>query len=101
MAFITCLGWCCLLIHPGERKRHQWKHRSSSFAIKWKARNLSFQKYKSNRKSKHDKLFQEVQKKIFKKADYFYIDLLTYISSSLLMSVIPFISPITGMRGSG
>lgn len=56
-------------MYRGERKRHQWKH-SSSFAIKLKARNLSFKKYKSNRKSKHAKLFQEVQKKILKKADY-------------------------------
>lgn len=70
MAFIAYLRWCSLLIYPGERKRHQWKHGSSSLTIKWKARNIFFQKYKSNRKSKQAKLFQEVQKKILKKADY-------------------------------
>lgn len=42
----------------------------SSFTLKPKARNLSFQKLKSKRKSKLAKLFQEVQKKILKKADY-------------------------------
>lgn len=42
----------------------------SPFTIKQKARNLSFQKLGSNRKSKLARLFQEVQKKILKKADY-------------------------------
>jgi len=60
MAFFAYLGWCYLLIYPGERKRRQWKHTRSSFAIKWKASSLSFQKQKSNTKSKHAKLSQTV-----------------------------------------
>lgn len=70
MAFISCLGRCCLLVHPGEMKRRQWEIGNSAFAIKGKARNLCFHKHKTKRKSKLALLFQEAQKKTLKEADY-------------------------------